>query len=344
MMEFTFEVPAWQAAVDAAKPGSAFSGARLVTLLAQAEDAQAEDALQALEDKRITLDISDLPRSTAGGQMALRLRQEEQLAQKGELLTGLEENDPLRLYLQELAAIPAYGDVQLLAQRCAAGEEAAAGQLVNLMLAQAVELAKEYMGHGVLLLDLIQEASLGLWQGIGCYREGDILDHCRWWIRQYLAKAVILQASATDVGQKLRQGLEDFRQADEQLLSQLGRNPALEEIAQFLHITVEEAEIYEKTLQTVRVRSKLEQQKKPKEPEPEDDQHVEDTAYFQLRQRISELLSTLPGEEAKLLTLRYGLEGKAAMSPEETGKVMGLTPAEVVEREAAALAKLRTEA
>lgn len=344
MMEFTFELPAWQAAVDGTKAGSRFSGAHLLALLADAQDFEAEEALQALEDKQITLDVTDVPKPVCGGQTAVRLRQEQQLAEAGQLLTGLEENDPLRLYLEELAAMPVCADPQLLAQRYAAGDQAVAGEMVNAMLSLAVEISQEYMGRGVLLMDLIQEANLGLWQGIGCYQAGDVQAHCSRWIRQALAKAVILQARAADVGQKLRQGLEDYRQADAHLLTQLGRNPTLEEIAEFLHVTPEEADIYLKTLQSVQVRAKIDRQQEEKEPTVEDTQAVEDTAYFQLRQRILELLSTLSQEDARLLTLRYGLEGKLPMSPEETGRVMGLTPTEVVAREAAALAKLRKEA
>ena len=70
---------------------------------------------------------------------------------------------------------------------------------------------------------------------------------------------------------------------------------------------------------------------------------MEDTAYFQMRQRITELLSTLSPEDAKLLALRYGLEGGLPLSPEETGKKLGMTPQEVVEREANALASLRRQ-
>ena len=70
---------------------------------------------------------------------------------------------------------------------------------------------------------------------------------------------------------------------------------------------------------------------------------MEDTAYFQMRQRIMELLSTLSAEDAKLLTLRFGLEGGLPLSPEEVGKKLGLTSQEVVEREANALAMLRRQ-
>ena len=69
---------------------------------------------------------------------------------------------------------------------------------------------------------------------------------------------------------------------------------------------------------------------------------MEDTAYFQMRQRIAELLSSLSEEDAKLLTLRFGLEGGLPLSPADTGRKLGLTAEEVVQREAAALMKLRT--
>ena len=73
----------------------------------------------------------------------------------------------------------------------------------------------------------------------------------------------------------------------------------------------------------------------------EAEQAVENTAAFQMHQRIADLLSSLEPEEARLLTLRFGLEGGKPMTPQETGRILGLTPDEVVAREAAALAKLR---
>ena len=59
-----------------------------------------------------------------------------------------------------------------------------------------------------------------------------------------------------------------------------------------------------------------------------------------MRQRITELLSSLREEDAKLLTLRFGLEGGMPLSPEETGKQLGLTAQEVITAEANALANL----
>ena len=68
---------------------------------------------------------------------------------------------------------------------------------------------------------------------------------------------------------------------------------------------------------------------------------MENTAYFQSRQRIAELLSNLPEEDARLISLRFGLDGQPPLSPEEAGKQLQMTPEEVIAREAQALGILR---
>lgn len=343
MMEFAFELAPWEQALGALNPGDEISALRLLGLLEEEDEDTALEALDTLEQKGVKLNIADLPSLPTGGNMALRLRQEAQLVASGKLLSGLESNDPLRLYLEELAATPAAGDVNLLAQQYLEGDESAAQKLVTLSLSRVVELACSLAGRSVLLLDLIQEGSMGLWQGILHYTAGEFESHRDWWIRQYLHRAIFLQARSGDLGQKLRQGMEDYRDMDQKLLSELGRNPTLEEIAEAMHVEAEEAAVYANMMTMARTRQQVDALMEEKEPEPEDEQAVEDTAYFQMRQRITELLSTLSEADAKLLTLRFGLEGGLPMSPEEAGKKLGLTAQEVVTREANALAKLRKE-
>ena len=102
----------------------------------------------------------------------------------------------------------------------------------------------------------------------------------------------------------------------------------------------EETEAVKKMIENARLVDRV---NRPEEPEDsqEQTQAVEDTALFQMRQRIGDLLSGLDEADVKLLTLRFGLEGGKSLSPEETGRLLGLTPQEVVAREAAALSKLR---
>ena len=111
----------------------------------------------------------------------------------------------------------------------------------------------------------------------------------------------------------------------------------------YSHTAEELKMILEGAVQSARMAAQVENQRAPKDPQPEDQQAVEDTAYFQTRQRIMELLSNLDEIDAKLLTYRYGLEGGLPMNPGQTGEKLGLTAEEVVKREALALAKLRND-
>ena len=311
------------------QPGDKLPAETLLTALSGEDDAALEEILDALAEKGIVPDIRDLPRYSADTQLSVRLRREAQLVEQGNLPESLEETDPLRLYLEEIAALPKEP-----------GREKE--QLFTASLSRVAELAFGYAGQGVLLLDLIQEGSMGLWQALqNCSGENfeAFRDEA---ITRSMIKAIVLQAHQAGVGQKMRQTLEDYRSADERLLAELGRNPTTEEIAEALHISPEEAETAGKMLENARAMHRA-KQPEPEQLPQEEDQAVEDTAYFQMRQRIAELLSGLSETDAKVLTLRYGLEGGRPLDAAQTAGKLNLTPEEVNFREAEALKKLRQQ-
>ena len=232
----------------------------------------------------------------------------------------------------------------LLAQQSLERDTAARNMLVNVSLHRVIAMAMELAGKGVLLLDLIQEASLGLWQAILDWDgQGDFEAHRDWYICQSLAKLLTMQARQSGVGQKMRTLLEDYRSADQRLLTKIGRNPTLEEIAAELNLTPEDTAVLEKMLQNAQLIQRSRAAQEPKQDDPDEERHVEDTAYFQSRQRIMEMLSGLEEMDARILSLRFGLEGGLPLNPQDTGNKLGLTPEEVVTREAKALAQLRSE-
>lgn len=340
-LDFSFEPTPWETFLHTKQAGDSIRAVDILAMLEGEDEEVLEDALMQMETGCFLLDLTGIPRGTASGEAALRLRQEMQLCQEGLKWEALENTDPLRLFLEEVAALPVCGDEESLARRYASGEESCAEMLTNLGLSQVIRLAEEHTGYGVLLLDLIQEGSMGLWHAIRSYRSGAYAQLRDRWIRFYMAKAITLQARNNGIGQKLRRALEDFNQVDQRLLADLGRNPTLEEIAVELHMCVEETQTVQKMLENAQILAKIRKPAKDEEEEQEEDQAVEDTAYFQMRQRIGELLSGLDEASARLLTLRFGLEGGQPMSPEEAGRALGLTPKEVLDKEAAALGILR---
>lgn len=319
------------------------SAARFLTLMESESEDALDQAFEYFTENRVVIDLSDLPKFRADGASATRLRREEELAKRNDLLSALEENDPLRIYLEEVAATPTAEDPQLLAEKCAAGDEAAPEKLVNAMLGSVIAIAREYVGRGVLLLDLCQEGGLALWQAILSYEGGDFESQCIAQIRQAMAMACLAQAMVCGIGQKLQEGMEDYRDMDQQLLGELGRNPTVAEIAKRLHITEEEAQTLKNALDNAQNRKNVDEERQEKEPEADDAQAPENTAYWESRQRILDLLSTLPEKDAKLISLRFGLEGGLPLTPEQTADRLGLTPEEVLEKESAALAALRGE-
>ena len=131
-LDFSFEQSPWEAFLMTKGMGDTVSAVSMLSMLEDVDEQQLEDALSDLETGCMILDISGLPKVGGTGEAALRLRREMQLVRTGLRPEDLEEQDPLRLYLEEVAAMPAFGEEALLAQRCANGEERAMEQLDKL--------------------------------------------------------------------------------------------------------------------------------------------------------------------------------------------------------------------
>ena len=350
-LEFSFEESLPERFLAGLEDNDTVSAVQLLTVLETEDEESVEDFFEGLLEITAHLDLSELPHPQITGNDGLRLKWENQLSFGPDLIEKLEENDPLRVYLLELAAIPACGDLSLLAEelgrknRQGSRDENLCNRVINLSLSHVVELAFRYTGWGVFLLDLIQEGSLGLWRATETYAgKGADFEGCRdWWIEFYMKKAAILQARESGTGQKLRAAMEDYRSVDEKLLSELGRNPTVEEIAEAAHMTQEMAMLIGKMVENARLLQHTSNVPEPEEEEPEEQQAVEDTAYFQTRQRISDMMSGLTDQEIQVIQLRFGLEGGMPLSPEQAGRKLGLTPDEVVALEAAALGKMRSK-
>ncbi len=349
MMDLEFDIDyvqtPWDRAVEKLRGGDTMNARRFLTLMEMSEDQSSEDAALELEQLGVMLDVSDLPKIAGNPETDARLEMEQKLFAQGGWKKSLEKRDPLRLFIQEMELCENIEDGSDLAQKGAAGDEKALQQLTSGYLRTVYECAGEFMGKGVLLLDLIQEGSLGLWQGILNFEGGSFREHALWWIRQAMARAVTLQAQATGVGQHLAKQIEAFHKADRNLLTQLGRNPTMAELAQEMGINLEEANALAKMLREIREMAKIKavEEKGPEAAAEEEDVAVEDTAYYQTRERVSDLLSGLNEQEAALLDLRYGLSGKPPLTVAETAAKLHMTGDEVVAAEAAALAKMRRE-
>ena len=224
---------------------------------------------------------------------------------------GISIEDPVRMYLKEIGKVPllsAEEEVEL-AKRMADGDEEAKKRLAEANLRLVVSIAKRYVGRGMLFLDLIQEGNLGLIKAVEKfdYHKGfKFSTYATWWIRQAITRAIADQARTIRIPVHMVETINKLIRVSRQLLQELGREPAPEEIAAELDMPVE------------RVREILKISQEPVSLETpigeEEDSHLGDfiqddnvpvpaeaAAQTLLKEQLDEVLDTLTEREQKVL-------------------------------------------
>ena len=119
-------------------------------ILEDVPEEEVQDILLSLEETCEKINIFDLPHYERELQTAQRLKLEGKLAKAGLVKNGLEENDPLRLYLEELDVALDEDEASLLA-RFNSDDEDVTQKLIVLSLQRVVDRACHYAGHNMLL-------------------------------------------------------------------------------------------------------------------------------------------------------------------------------------------------
>src|SRR5205807_7077700 len=161
--------------------------------------------------------------------------EEEEAEAVLEPLEGVSIDDPVRMYLKEIGKVPLLNsaDEIKLAKRMERGDEEAKRRLIEANLRLVVSIAKKYVGRGMLFLDLIQEGNLGLIRAVEKYdyRKGyKFSTSATWWIRQALARALANQSRTIRIPVHIHGRLAKIWRAERRLVTELGREPTVDEI------------------------------------------------------------------------------------------------------------------
>jgi RNA polymerase primary sigma factor len=213
-----------------------------------------------------------------------------------------------------------------------------------------VSVAKRYMGRGVPFLDLIQEGNLGLMKAVekfDYHRGFRFSTYATWWIRQTITRSIADQGRTIRVPVHMVDRIRQLYKVSHEMEQVLGRVPNSHELAEKLEVSPEKIEWM---LQVSWLPLSLESPINEDEEDSELGQFVEDqitptpieSTYSKLlREKIEEVLDTLPPREARILRLRFGLENGHNYTLEEVGEKFGLTRERIRQIESKALRRLR---
>ncbi len=261
-------------------------------------------------------------------------------------------DDPVKVYLKEIGRIPlltAEEEIELAVRIVDDDDESAKKRLAEANLRLVVSIAKRYVGRGMHFLDLIQEGNLGLIKAVDKfdYTKGfKFSTYATWWIRQAITRAIADQARTIRIPVHMVETINKVKKTSSQLLHKNGREPSAEEVANELSMPVAKVrEILRVAQEPVSLETPIGEEEDSHLGDfiPDDDAPApaDAASILLLKEQLDEVLKTLTQREAKVLMLRFGLEGGHPHTLEEVGKEFDVTRERIRQIEAKALRKLR---
>lgn len=266
------------------------------------------------------------------------------------------DDDLLQMYLKDVGRTKMITrkEEQRLGNIIANGKkeekEKAIQELVKANLRLVISIAKHYIGHGVLFMDLVQEGALGLLKAAEKFdhrKNFKFSTYATWWIRQTISRAIANHSRTIRIPVHMIDKIKEYKKSYSELSFKLNREPTDEELSHNLKISVKKLRGIKKAIQSDPVSLET-----PVTDDLSIVDFIEDTSYHSpetvtekdcMSKDIEELFEYLDSREKKILSHRFEINNSKYMTLEQLGSEMGFSKERIRQIENKALQKLRTK-
>lgn len=258
--------------------------------------------------------------------------------------------DYIKLYFNDISKIPLlnYEEEKEVARRIKKWDEEAKKKLIESNLRLVISIAKRYLGSRLTFSDLIQEGNIGLIKAIEKFdpdKEFKFSTYATWWIKQSITKAIADMTRHVRIPVHLIDEINSYNKTYQLLFQKLGREPTSKEIGQKLWFPIKKIKKLEEVIfwNVSLDREVGDEGRDTLADLIEDgntlrpDQLAERAA---LRNNLDSILAMLDDREAKIVKMRYGIDGPK-FTLEQVGEEFDVTRERVRQIEQKVIQKLK---
>ncbi len=231
-------------------------------------------------------------------------------------------------------------------------DQSAKEHMIKANLRLVIAISKNYSHRGLAMADLVEEGNIGLIRAVEGFDPAQgarFSTYASWWIKQAIKRTLINAVQPIHIPAYMVEMIVRYKQAQRKFEEAHGRQPSLQELSQETSIPPKKLEIVKRA---IKARST------PTQAPGKDDGSSSDFAdLFQDTQTpdaeskvtdredlgyILKLLDSIDQRDARVLRLRFGLEGQEPLTLKQIGETVGLTRERVRQIADEALKKLHS--